>query len=224
MLNRQCDERSTATSRCQQNESDKSARLNPPPPPPPPAKPARKERTRQKAAPSKISRKFDRGLTLHRNTSRPKNQKTKTPDKKKNRIKKNETASQQKDRHDKHSPHDDKIPGEAKWSVNTLHTRVRLTKKAEPPPTCDVNRDSGTASANGGWLRRLVRPHCHKSTIDTCHKNTLPPLPSYCLCHKKGCDTNNLFRLCLIQFGQRIAVHSAIFKIKNRPKILRLFW
>jgi hypothetical protein len=33
----------------------------------------------------------------------------------------------------------------------------RLTKKAEPPPTRDVNRDSGTESANGGWLRRLVR-------------------------------------------------------------------
>ena len=33
----------------------------------------------------------------------------------------------------------------------------RLTTKAEPPPTRDVNRDSGTASANGGWLRRLVR-------------------------------------------------------------------
>jgi hypothetical protein len=33
----------------------------------------------------------------------------------------------------------------------------RLTKKAEPPPTRGVNRDSGTASANGGWLRRLVR-------------------------------------------------------------------
>jgi hypothetical protein len=31
-----------------------------------------------------------------------------------------------------------------------------LTKKAEPPPTRDENRDSGTASANGGWLRRLV--------------------------------------------------------------------
>jgi len=31
------------------------------------------------------------------------------------------------------------------------------TKKAEPPPTCDANRDSGTASANSGWLRRLVR-------------------------------------------------------------------
>jgi hypothetical protein len=26
----------------------------------------------------------------------------------------------------------------------------RLTKKAEPPPTRDVNRDSGTDSANGG--------------------------------------------------------------------------
>ncbi len=34
----------------------------------------------------------------------------------------------------------------------------RLTTKAEPPPTGDVNRDSGTDSANGGWLRRLVRP------------------------------------------------------------------
>src|SRR5476649_354472 len=35
--------------------------------------------------------------------------------------------------------------------------RSGLTKKAEPPPTRGVNRDSGTASANGGWLRRLVR-------------------------------------------------------------------
>jgi hypothetical protein len=44
-----------------------------------------------------------------------------------------------------------------------------LTKKAEPPPTRDVHRDSGTDSAirlrseaadgqDGGWLRRLVRP------------------------------------------------------------------
>ena len=32
-------------------------------------------------------------------------------------------------------------------------------EKAEPPPTRDVNRDSGTDSANGGWLRRLVRHH-----------------------------------------------------------------
>jgi len=39
-----------------------------------------------------------------------------------------------------------------------------LTKKAEPPPTRGVNRDSGTASANGGWLRRLVRPQ-HKLNV-----------------------------------------------------------
>ena len=35
---------------------------------------------------------------------------------------------------------------------------VRLTKKAEPPPTRSVGRDSGTDNAIGGWLRRLVRP------------------------------------------------------------------
>jgi hypothetical protein len=35
--------------------------------------------------------------------------------------------------------------------------RCGLTYEAEPPPTRDANRDSGTASANGGWLRRLVR-------------------------------------------------------------------
>jgi hypothetical protein len=33
--------------------------------------------------------------------------------------------------------------------------RCRLTKKAEPPPTRDVNRDSGTDNAIGGWLQRL---------------------------------------------------------------------
>src|SRR6266478_6320038 len=33
--------------------------------------------------------------------------------------------------------------------------------KAQAQPTRDVNRDSGTDSANGGWLRRLVRPHGH---------------------------------------------------------------
>src|ERR1035438_4356057 len=47
-------------------------------------------------------------------------------------------------------------------------TLLRLTKKAEPPPTRGVNRDSGTASANGGWLRRLVRQHGHKT------KNSAP--------------------------------------------------
>jgi len=30
-------------------------------------------------------------------------------------------------------------------------TQSGLTQKAEPPPTRDVNRDSGTQSANGGW-------------------------------------------------------------------------
>jgi hypothetical protein len=52
------------------------------------------------------------------------------------------------------------------------------TIKAEPPPTRDVNRDSGTDSANGGWLRRLVRPiinnhlmSCFKTHKHGCHYN-----------------------------------------------------
>src|SRR5665213_4019147 len=44
-----------------------------------------------------------------------------------------------------------------KCQTSVARSLARLTKKAEPPPTRDVNRDSGTASANGGWLRRLVR-------------------------------------------------------------------
>ncbi len=57
---------------------------------------------------------------------------------------------------------------------------VGLTKKAEPPPTRGANRDSGTDSANGGWLRRLVRPrsfdipkHCrlHNSSQIVRHPN-----------------------------------------------------
>jgi hypothetical protein len=39
----------------------------------------------------------------------------------------------------------------------------RLTKKAEPPPTRSVDRDSGTDNAIGGWLRRLVRPRLHRN-------------------------------------------------------------
>jgi hypothetical protein len=43
-----------------------------------------------------------------------------------------------------------------------------------------VNRDSGTASANGGWLRRLVRPHGHNSNqglvfVVTSNRIGLPP-------------------------------------------------
>ena len=34
---------------------------------------------------------------------------------------------------------------------------MTLLIAAEPPPTRDVNRDSGTDSANGGWLLALAR-------------------------------------------------------------------
>jgi hypothetical protein len=37
-----------------------------------------------------------------------------------------------------------------------LHCR---TTKAEPQPSCEIDRESGTDSANGGWLRRLVTSH-----------------------------------------------------------------
>src|SRR5882724_6634555 len=47
---------------------------------------------------------------------------------------------------------------------NAFHSP--LTKKAEPPPTRGVNRVGGTDSANGGWLRRLVkRNHREKVRI-----------------------------------------------------------
>jgi len=49
-----------------------------------------------------------------------------------------------------------------------------LTKKAEPPPTRGVNRDSGTASANGGWLRRLVRHHGYGQTFCVKQIRSLP--------------------------------------------------
>jgi hypothetical protein len=41
-----------------------------------------------------------------------------------------------------------------------------LTKKAEPPPTRDVNRDSGTDRAIGGWLQRVVRRHGKNHTAN----------------------------------------------------------
>src|ERR1017187_2759507 len=43
--------------------------------------------------------------------------------------------------------------------------RSRLTIKAEPPPTRDMSRDSGTDSANGGWLRQLVRRGAFKCEV-----------------------------------------------------------
>src|ERR1051326_5359037 len=45
--------------------------------------------------------------------------------------------------------------GEHEWNQNRYRFCGRA-KKAEPPPTYDVNRDSGTTSANGGCLRRIV--------------------------------------------------------------------
>ncbi len=58
-------------------------------------------------------------------------------------------------------------------------TRRRLTKKAEPPPTRGVNRDSGTNSANGGWLRRLVRPRSHvKIFFNLSSNETLAAAPA----------------------------------------------
>ena len=51
-----------------------------------------------------------------------------------------------------------------KWSatyeaLKAYKKESTANEKAEPPPTRDVNRDSGTDSANGGWLRRMVRQH-----------------------------------------------------------------
>ncbi len=57
---------------------------------------------------------------------------------------------------------------QTKSGENSHVMRIGLTKKAEPPPTCDVNRDSGTASANGGWLRRLVRRLLHSLSMMNC--------------------------------------------------------
>src|SRR5271157_5244465 len=59
-------------------------------------------------------------------------------------------------------------------------------EKAEPPPTRSVNRDSGTTSANGGWLRRLVRPlahnHNHQPNLyfrrRSCQSIPSPPSPA----------------------------------------------
>src|ERR1035437_693950 len=51
-----------------------------------------------------------------------------------------------------------------------------LTKKAEPPPTRDVNRDSGTDRANGGWLRRLVSQGAFKFEVRQLGRGCLPDI------------------------------------------------
>jgi hypothetical protein len=53
--------------------------------------------------------------------------------------------------------------------------------KAEPPPTRGVNRDSGTASANGGWLRRLVRPCVPHISLIQCLAAPIRNRPAACL-------------------------------------------
>src|ERR1017187_8534165 len=65
-------------------------------------------------------------------------------------------------------------------------SHTSLTKKAEPPPTRDVNRDSGTASANGGWLRRIVRPRGHISQIFLIQITLLTLILARCMA--RGCS------------------------------------
>ena len=70
-----------------------------------------------------------------------------------------------------------------------------LTKKAEPPPTRGVNRDSGTASANGGWLRRLVRRrHNDIQIIAPYHRIHFMPIANATKMTKKKTDVTSLFR------------------------------
>jgi hypothetical protein len=69
-----------------------------------------------------------------------------------------------------------------------------LTKKAEPPPTRDVNRDSGTASANGGWLRRLVRQTVKSHALA---KNLNEYTPQKNVMPAKSKSRNAASRLCM---------------------------
>jgi hypothetical protein len=54
-----------------------------------------------------------------------------------------------------------------------------LTKKAEPPPTRSVNRDSGTDRAIGGWLQRLVRRRRHPLIFESAIRNVKNIHPQY---------------------------------------------
>src|ERR1035441_6505880 len=71
-----------------------------------------------------------------------------------------------------------------------------LTKKAEPPPTRDVNRDSGTDSANGGWLRRLVRHLVHNSRFSYQLCISSGSSPSYLLIPSGPWNTNHSHFYC----------------------------
>src|SRR5271170_1055037 len=93
-----------------------------------------------------------------------------------------------------------------------LRNSCRLTKKAEPPPTRGVNRDSGTASANGGWLRRLVRPHvsCYIYKCRRLHKTKSLKVVS-----ANTTMENKILPLCL-----RARRHNEIVTIRHVPRIV----
>ena len=55
----------------------------------------------------------------------------------------------------------------------TLMRECDLTKKAEPPPTCDANRDSGTDSANGGWVSCWVLHSEQQWLLSIVHRKDL---------------------------------------------------
>ncbi len=96
-----------------------------------------------------------------------------------------------------------------------------LTKKAEPPPTRDVNRDSGTDSANGGWLRRLVRPHGHShtkassKTICNTNANSTPMTAKYTT--SSGKQTAKYMQNRHLQMGKRNSVEQS-HRIRDRIK------
>src|SRR5271168_2143475 len=86
-----------------------------------------------------------------------------------------------------------------------------LTKKAEPPPTRGVNRDSGTASGNGGWLRRLVRPLdyvCHISTFRLKSLDRLDPQIIAIASRNRGSWRHNPFNVSQCVCPCRIRNHS----------------
>src|ERR1017187_405896 len=83
----------------------------------------------------------------------------------------------------------------AMFADNSSPTNGHLTKKAEPPPTRDVNRDSGTDSANGGWLQRLVRPRCvnlHKTIRQKSPPKNLSATLARQLPNRRSCNCSNL--------------------------------
>jgi hypothetical protein len=73
----------------------------------------------------------------------------------------------------------------------------------------DVKRDSGTESANGGWLRRLVRRHFHLSNLQlkSDNKNYSSDnqginSPNYAAAHR---ITSGKLHIWLSAFGPRCA-------------------